>query len=233
MSHSFRLFQLQKIDSQIDQGSARIREINAKIDGDHRVQDAQAQLDEALTALKASQDSLKKIELEASAKQLKLEQSESMLYSGKVKIPKELQDLQHEVAAIKRAIAALEDKQLESMVLVEEAQARCDAAQKFLVRAQGESASDNAILAGERSTLDTLSLRLQAERDAVVNQIDAATLEEYSRLRKAKRGVAVATVSDNGCSACGTELTAADRQSARSPLQVFHCPSCGRFIYGG
>jgi len=233
MSHSFRLFQLQKIDTQIDQGSARIREINAKIDGDHRVQDAQAHLDDAVTAFKASQESLKRIELEASAKQLKLEQCESTLYGGKVKIPKELQDLQHEVAAIKRAIAALEDQQLEAMVLVEEAQARCDAAQQQLVHAQGESASDNAIMAGERSALDTLSLRLQTERDAVVNQIDAATLEEYSRLRKAKRGVAVATVSDNGCSACGTELTAADRQSARSPLQVFHCPSCGRFIYGG
>src|SRR3990170_6273671 len=101
MSHSFRLFQLQKIDTQIDQGSARIREINAKIDGDHRVQDAQAHLDDAVTAFKASQESLKRIELEASAKQLKLEQCESTLYGGKVKIPKELQDLHHEGAGIK------------------------------------------------------------------------------------------------------------------------------------
>ncbi len=233
MSHSFHLFQLQKIDTQIDQGSARIRELNAKISEDHRVLDAQSQLDAALDAVKAAQASLKKIEMEAAAKQLKLEQSESTLYGGKVKVPKELQDLQHEVASIKRAISVLEDQQLEAMVLVDEAQARSEVAQHQLARAKGESAGDHAVFAGETGMLTTLSERLQAERAAVVNQIDTATLEEYGRLRKNKRGIAVATISDDSCSACGTQLTAADRQTARSPFQVFHCPSCGRFIYGG
>lgn len=233
MSHSFHLFQLQKIDSQIDQGSARIREINAKINGDRRVQDAQSQLEAAQIALKAAEASLKKIEQESAAKQVKLEQEEATLYSGKVKVPKELQDLQHEVASIKRAISLLEDQQLDAMMLVDEVQARSNAAQRGFIRAQSEFASDHAVLLGESGMLATLSDRLQAERAAVINQIPAATLEAYDRLRKNKRGVAVATISDNGCSACGTELTAADRQTARSPIQEFHCPSCGRFIYGG
>lgn len=233
MSHSFHLFQLQKIDSQIDQGSARIRELNAKISEDHRVLDAQSQVDNSMAAVKAAQDILKKIEMESAAKQLKLEQSESTLYGGKVKVPKELQDLQHEVASIKRAIAVLEDQQLEAMVQVEETLARGEVAQRQLLRAQAESAGDHAVFAGETGMLTTLSERLSAERAAVVNQIDTATLEEYGRLRKNKRGIAVATISDESCSACGTQLTAADRQMARSPLQVFHCPSCGRFIYGG
>ncbi|HWR65172.1 MAG TPA: hypothetical protein VN364_03560 [Bellilinea sp.] len=233
MSHSFHLFQLQKIDSQIDQGSARIREINAKIDGDQRVQDAQSQLEAAQAALKAAEASLKKIEQESAAKRVKLEQEEATLYGGKVKVPKELQDLQHEVASIKRAIALLEDQQLDAMMLVDESQAKYEAKQRELIRAQSEFASDHAVLLGESGMLQTLSDRLQAERAAVVNQIPVAILEAYDRLRKSKRGVAVAIISDNGCSACGTELTAADRQTARSPVQEFHCPSCGRFIYGG
>lgn len=233
MSHSFHLFQLQKIDSQIDQGSARIREINAKIDGDLRVQEAQLQLETAQAALKAAEAGLKKIEHENAAKQVKLEQEEATLYGGKVKVPKELQDLQHEVASIKRAIAILEDQQLAAMLLVEEAQSKYDTAQRQFVQAQSEFASDHAVLLGESGMLATIGDRLQAERAAVVNQIPAATLEAYDRLRKNKRGVAVAIISDNGCSACGTELTAADRQTARSPIQEFHCPSCGRFIYGG
>lgn len=233
MSHSFHLFQLQKIDTQIDQGSARIREIKAKIDGDQRVQEAQHQLEAAQVNLKAAESRLKRIEQESAAKQVKLEQEEAALYGGKVKVPKELQDLQHEVASIKRAIAALDDQQLDAMMLVDEAQAHYHAAQRELNRVQSEFASEHAVLLGESGTLATLSERLQAERAAVVNQIPSATLEAYDRLRKNKRGVAVATISDNGCSACGTELTAADRQTARSPIQEFHCPSCGRFIYGG
>lgn len=233
MSHSFHLFQLQKIDSRIDQGSARIREITAKIEGDQRVPDAQSALEAAQAALKAAEASLKKIEQENAARQVKLEQEEATLYGGKVKVPKELQDLQHEVASIKRAIALLEDQQLDAMMLVEETQAKYDAAQRELIRTQSEFASDHAVLLGESGTLATLIDRLQAERAAVVNQIPAPTLEAYDRLRKNKRGVAVATISDNGCSACGTELTAADRQTARSPILEFHCPSCGRFIYGG
>jgi len=233
MSHSFHLLQLQKIDSQIDQGSARIREINAKIDGDQRVQDAQSRLSAAQAALKAAEAGLKKIEQESAAKQVKLEQEEATLYGGKVKVPKELQDLQHEVASIKRAIAVLDDQQLDAMMLVDETQTICEAAQHELIRAQSEFASDHAVLRGESGMLASLSDRLLAERAAVVSQVPTATLEAYDRLRKNKRGVAVATISDNGCSACGTELTAADRQTARSPIQEFHCPSCGRFIYGG
>ena len=233
MSHSFHLYQLQKIDTQLDQGTARILEIQAKIDGDQRVPEAEAKVAESLANLKAAQTRLAKVEQEVAAKRMKLEQSESTLYGGKVKIPKELQDLQHEVASLKRILAGLEDQQLEAMMQVEEAQMGCDAAQKHLLRVQGETASENAVLVGESGMLAALKARLQVEREAVVNQVDPVYLEEYARLRKNKRGVAVATFMDDTCSACGSLLTAADRQNARSPIQVSHCPSCGRFLYGG
>lgn len=233
MSHSFHLYQLQKIDTQLDQGTTRILEIKAKIDGDRRVSDAETTVAESLANLKTAQARLAKIEQEAAAKRMKLEQSESTLYGGKVKIPKELQDLQHEVTSLKRAFAGLEDQQLEAMMQVEEAQASCDTAQRHLIHAQGETTSENAVLMGESGMLAALKARLQIERDAIVNQIDPAYLEEYARLRKNKRGVAVATLSDDTCSACGSLLTAADRQNARSPILVSHCPSCGRFLYGG
>ncbi|HAL17711.1 MAG TPA: hypothetical protein DCP32_13495 [Anaerolineaceae bacterium] len=233
MSHSFHLYQLQKIDTQLDQGTARILEIKAKIDSDNRVTNAETGVAESLASLKAAQAHLAKIEQEAAAKRMKLEQSESTLYGGKVKVPKELQDLQHEVASLKRVVAGLEDQQLEAMMQVEEAQASCDAANKHLIHKQGETTSENAVWMGENGMLTALKARLQIERDAIVNQIDPVYLEEYARLRKNKRGVAVATLSEDTCSACGSLLTAADRQNARSPIQVSHCPSCGRFLYGG
>lgn len=233
MAQSFHLFQLQKIDTQLDQGAARILEINTKIESDHRIIDQQRIVDEATRELGAEQSHLKKIEQEAGSRRIKLEQCEASLYGGKIKAPKELQDLQNEAAALKRAIATLEDQQLEAMINVEDAQTKLKTTQKDLVILQSQVTSENAVLAGESSSLKSLMERLKIEREAVIGQIDPKFLDEYERLRKSKRGIAVASLIDNACSGCGTMLTPADRQAARSPTVVFHCPSCNRFIYAG
>ncbi|MHB0922827.1 MAG: zinc ribbon domain-containing protein [Bellilinea sp.] len=233
MSQSFHLFQLQKIDTQLDQGAARVNEISAKIETDRRVQDQQQVVDNASKVLASAQAQLKKIEQDADTRRIKLEQCEASLYGGKVKIPKELQDLQNEAAAIKRSISTLEDQQLEAMISVEDAQAQLNVAQKHLAILQAEVTHENAVLAGESSALKALMDRLKVEHQAVLGQIDQNFYDEYERLRKNKRGIAVASLTDNACSACGTVLTPADRQAARSPTILFHCPSCGRFIYAG
>lgn len=233
MSQGFHLFQLQKIDTQLDQGAARIREINQFLAGDHRIKDQQEVVDRAGKELAAAQAQLKKIEQDISARRIKLEQCEATLYGGKVRVPKELQDLQNEAASIKRAISALEDQQLEAMIVVESAQETSNAAQKSLLKLQAEVASENAVLTGEITALKSLMDRLSIERQAVTNQIEPPLREEYERLRKNKRGIAVTSMVDNACSGCGTVLTPADRQAARAPNIVFHCPSCSRFIYAG
>lgn len=233
MSQSFHLYQLQKIDTQLDQGAIRIQEISVLIESDHRIANQQAIIDEATRILNIEQSHLKRLENEVNAKRVKLEQSESSLYGGKVRVPKELQDLQSEVASLKRSLAGLEDQQLEAMLKVEEAQAVLDSARHTLISVQALVASETAALAGERSLLENLQERLLKERNAVLPQITLSFQEDYERLRKNKRGMAVAALQDEACSGCGTQLTPADRQYARSPNQTYRCPSCGRFIYAG
>ena len=233
MSQSFHLYQLQKIDTQFDQGTARILEIKTKIESDTRLQEQQQIVDQAQKNLSTEQSALKKIEQDVNSRRIKLEQSEASLYGGKVRAPKELQDLQNEVAAIKRAISHLEDLQLEAMLKVEEAQAVLDQAQNRLEQVKVEVEAEFASLTAESVKIKSLMDRLQLERAAVVEQIDQTLLAEYERMRKVKRGLAVATLMDNACTGCGTILPPADSQTARSPNQIFHCPSCGRFIYAG
>ena len=74
---------------------------------------------------------------------------------------------------------------------------------------------------------------LESERDAAARSIDSGDLIVYEQLRKQRRGVAVSTVSDRNCSACGTTLSAAQLHTARSPNQLTRCESCGRILYGG
>jgi uncharacterized protein len=61
-----------------------------------------------------------------------MQTSEASLYGGKIRNPKELQDLQVEIAALKRRTATLEDEQLEAMLAVEDAETQLTEANKNL-----------------------------------------------------------------------------------------------------
>ncbi len=73
--------------------------------------------------------------------------------------------------------------------------------------------------------------RFSSERLAVVQDLTAPALSSYEQLRKQRRGLAVTTLSDGSCAACGTTLTPSQQQSTHSTSQFFYCPGCGRILY--
>ncbi len=233
MSQAFHLFQLQKIDKQIDQANARIAEINAFLQKDERLESARQFAAEKQNSLKKSQAQLKKVEQEVAGRRAKLEQSEENLYSGRIRVPKELQDLQNEIASLRRHISSLEDQQLEAMLHLEEAQAESESALAHLHKTEALVNEDQASLRGELNQLVTGLERLAVERKLLDQQISGDNRQLYDRLRKTRRGIAIAGVMDESCAACGATLTPAERQAARSPDTIFFCPSCGRIVYGG
>lgn len=233
MSHSFHLYQLQKVDSRLDQIQQRINSILQEIENDNRIKNAREQHDQASEHFNRIQRELKKIEHEVELRRVKLEQSEANLYSGRIKVPKELQDLQNEVASLKRSIASLEDQQLEIMIQLEEAKSEFDQSKQALLLVEAEVSQSHAGLIGEKTRLESDLQRLKIEKQAIISQIPTAMLTEYENLRDKKQGIAVASIEDSSCSACGAGLTPAQCQLARSPSTVFYCPSCGRIIYAG
>lgn len=233
MSQSFHLFQLQKVDTRLDQIQQRINSILQEIENDARLKTAQEQHLLALEKFNHIQRELKKVEHEVETRRLKLEQSEANLYSGRIKVPKELQDLQNEVASLKRSIATLEDQQIEIMIQLEEAKNEFDQLHQELLQVEAEVAQSHAGLIGEKTRLENDQQRLLTEKQVILSQISPATLAEYEKLREKKQGIAVASVEDSSCSACGAGLTPAQCQAARSPSAIFYCPSCGRIIYAG
>ncbi|HML39903.1 MAG TPA: hypothetical protein PKD23_04420 [Bellilinea sp.] len=233
MNPSSHLYQLQKIDSRGDAIEQRLITIQAMIDEDQRKLDAQTASFTANQNFANEQKNLTKIEDELLARRVKLEQSESNLYSGRVKNPKELQDIQNEIAAIKRSIATLEDQQLESMIRVEALQQEKSAAESFLQKIEAQVSSEQASLLGEKTQLQNEQLKLSTERKVTLQQIAADNLLKYDKFRKTKRGVAVAAVTDHSCSACGGDLTPGDCQTARSSPNLFFCPHCGRIMFAG
>ncbi len=231
MSASLGLYRLQQVDRQIDQARAQLESIRKTLDDDEELRSALAQLELAQSEHHRARHNLKNAESETLSQKLKIENAESSLYGGKIRNPKELQDLQKDAASLKKHLVTLEERELESMLTAESAEKLLNESTGQLEKIRSRLGAEHKKLLVEQSKLLKDIERLGEEREASVNPIDAALLEKYDELRRQKRGVAVVNISDNACSACGATLTAALQQSAKSPLQLAYCPSCGRVLF--
>ena len=96
---------------------------------------------------------------------------------------------------------------------------------------QADLKEQNRDLTRESEMLRKDLERLNSERQAVITDIANQALGAYEQLRKQKRGLAITTIADDSCEACGTTLTPSQQQNARSTSQLFHCPTCGRILF--
>jgi uncharacterized protein len=233
MSQPFKLHRLQQTDSLLDKKRQRLAEIERILSEDAEIQAAAAHLAETDTSLQAARKALRRAEEEVQAQRVKIEQNEAALYGGKVRNPKELQDLQNESAALKRYLGVLEDRQLDSMIAVEEAETVNEQANSYLEDLKARRIEANAALLGEQTALLKDVARLENERVATISTIEQEDILLYEQLRVSRRGVAVASIHDNACAACGSTLTPGTIQAARSGGTLIRCTFCGRILYIG
>jgi uncharacterized protein len=231
MSIALLLYRLQQIDSRLSQVKTRLSVLHSMLENNAELQAARQHLEFAQMTQLEAEKTLKTAEYEATSQRVKLEQVESSLYSGKIQNPKELQDLQNEIAALKRHLGVLEDNQLEAMMAVETAHTLLDTAHKELEVTQGKVISENATLQTEQISLQKEAENLNAQRLAVLPTINATALGLYDTLRQKRSGLAVSQVIENSCDTCGATLTPGYAQSVRTSAQLVHCPMCGRILY--
>lgn len=233
MSLSSKLYRLQQIDTSYDQTLARIEELEKLLSDRSFLVQAEEAFKRADEDLQAELKKLHQAENSVREQRIKIEQEETALYSGKMRNPKELQDLQNEVAALKRYLTTLEDRLLEVMIATEEAEKAAEEAKANLDKAQAQMIEKNARLTAEKSNLIKDKERLELERRVACSAISSEDLDLYNQLRQSRRGVAVAIVTNRTCSACGSTLTPALIQAANSPTQIIRCSSCNRILYPG
>ncbi len=233
MSAALGLLRLQQVDIRIGRNEARLQQIQETLDNDAELTAARQALTAAQSGLFDAEHARRLAEADAQGQQTKIAQTESTLFGGSVRNPKELQDLQADVASLKKRLAATEDQELQAMLSVEALQAEVQVAQEHLKAIQAGLENEHHKLIEERVALLRVRENLLSERQAALGAVAAGVVEQYEALRRQRRGVAVAEVLENSCNACGTTLTAALQQSARHADRLVYCPSCGRILYAG
>lgn len=231
MNTAFTLFRLQAQDTLRMKMNTRLKEIDRIIAADKEVSQANARLEIAQGINKSSESVLKGILEQVREKKLKRELTQSNLFSGKVRNPKELQDLQAETQALDRTIAKLEEEQLQAMMTLEETTTALRQAETDLQKVMDRKASQSSLLIGEKHKIESEIPQVDAQRKALREQLDEPTFTVYRELLKNKAGRAVAEVNDDTCGACGVTVPPADIQAAKSPNKIAYCKNCGRILY--
>lgn len=231
MSAALSLYRLQQVDSQMDQAQSRLKAIRQTLENDVELRAATEKFDSAQQAFKNADRLVKQSEQDVEKQRLKIQQIEASLYGGLVHNPKELQDLQKDVTSLKRHLETLEERELESMVAAETAEKELQQASAALETVKSKLGVQLRELTQESEVISRDIEKFSSERSAVMQDLASQAIGIYDQLRKQRRGVAVATINDGSCAACGTSLTPSQQQNARSTSQLFYCPSCGRVLY--
>ena len=230
MNQAQALYQLQMVDLAIGENQARSAEIDRLLGDDSAIQEAAAALDAAQAALRPWTTRSHNLDLEIKTLNAKLKETEERLYSGRVRNPKELQDMQDEAAALKRRRTTLEDDLLNAMIEVEEHQVRDEEASAHLAELRAERETELADLRREQTDLTGSLADLEQQRQTALQAVDADSLQIYRELRPAKRGQVVAPMVDNMCKVCGTTQNLTIAKQVRTGQGLVYCIGCGRIL---
>ncbi len=223
------LYRLQQLDSEWDAGQHRLVEIETALKDDRALREARQSVQEAQKRVQTWQAKQRDLELEIESLASKMSRSEKRLYGGKVSNPKELSDLQAEIASLKRRRQKLEDRLLEAMINREEAEATRDEAEARLEEVESSRSAKVADLRAERQALRERLKEVEERRASIEPRLDARTLATYERVREQKGGQAVAQIRHDACSACGVTVPPSAEWKLRQG-ELIHCDTCGRIL---
>ncbi len=225
------LFKLQQIDLTLRKNKSRLDEIQQLLANDASVKKAQKLLEKAENILKPLKVSLRDLELQVQSTKQKREASENRLYSGTVSNPKELQEIEQNIASLKRWQSELEDKQLELMLEVEDADAGLEQAQENLEIVSTEAASNNQELLTEKQTLEANMKMLREDRVEVVSELDEVDVALYEKMKPQMAFRPISVLSPEGhCTICGVQQINTHAQAIRRSDELMRCASCNRIL---
>lgn len=233
MSNVRDLYQLQLVDSERDGKRLRLAQVRASLgesDDVGRAREAVLATEQGLEVLRVQ---YRDLELEISSLNAKLKQNQERLYSGRVRNPKELSNLQEEAAALRRRRSELEDHQLELMIDIEENEAELAERQARLRQIEDTWREGQAALKAEKEQLESDLADLDEEASQRRAQLAAADRALYDDLRSSLGGRGVVLLKRGICQSCGVDVPTGVARSVERSEGLHFCPTCSRLLYGG
>jgi predicted nucleic acid-binding Zn-ribbon protein len=229
MTIAQQLYQLQETDLTLASNEQSQTRIKGQLGESQEIAQVRAKLATEQEQLKELERQQRSVEAEVEDLTAKIRAEEEKLFSGKIKNPKELTNLQREADELKGRRTEMEDRALEVMGKAEAVTGNITALTKELASLEAEWYTQQEKLSAELEELKTAHIELTRERQEMVTGIVSETIGVYEQIRS-RKGTAVARVEQGTCRGCQIALTTTELQQARGGGLV-RCGSCGRILF--
>ena len=229
-----RLLELADLDAELSRLDHRRRSL-PELEEYRRIEARDAELRDELAALEAAESDLRREQAKAEADvdqvRSRIERDRTRLDAGQVSSPRELENLQSEIASLIRRQSDLEEIVLDVMERQETAELRNNTLTQeegALARERDEVAARRDVALGEISEQEEKAGSLRA---SVAADVPGDLLDLYGKLR-AQHGVGAAALRRGRCEGCHLSLNTVElaRLRAAPPDEVLRCEECRRIL---
>jgi uncharacterized protein len=231
MKRARALYQLQVLDTEIEQKSRRLTEVESQLKETDELRAARVAVEKAEKQLKEGKTRLHRLELENQSLQSEIADDERRLYGGRITVPKELRSLEDKIKNLKTRRGKVEDDVLDTMMAVEEGEAVLGESRAVLAHVDADWQTHQASLIAERNQLKMGIAKQSADRETLRTAIVPKDLGVYDNLYGRKGGRSVARVNVGTCGACGVSVSSRQLQAIADGDELVPCSACERILY--
>jgi hypothetical protein len=227
-----RLWRLAQIDNRLTDVRQRAANLDVGQKLAAEVKALEAKVAEVAGAHHALTGESKDLELANGGIVEKLKRIDKELYGGKVVSPKEVENLNKEIASLKRQRDKNDDRLMELMELTPPAEETAVKWNRALDQRRKMLAARQVEAKAERSALETEYKGLAAQRPEIAKIVNPSLLARYEGIKAKHGGVGMVEVNirDNTCTGCGTHLPERTIQGLKDDKPMA-CETCHRLLY--
>lgn len=223
------LYQLQQIDNQLDEledlrGDLpnMVRELEEKINGFIKdIEAKEREQKESIARRAENEDEIEK--LKENQKKFKAQLYQVRNNKEYDALTKEIDHTEEQINKLEAENNSLADRSKVLTLEIEEITPKLEELKNELK--EKEADLKEIIKANEREESKLLEQRKKIESEVKKND-----LSSYMRIRKAKKGLAVATIKRSACSGCHNIVPSQRQLEIRQNNRLFYCEYCGRIL---
>jgi predicted nucleic acid-binding Zn-ribbon protein len=231
MSELFSLYKLHKVDSALHSLRQEAAGLDTGQEEAKELKGLQAEYDVLSAKAKSLTGEQRDLELQQKSYTAKIEGFSKKLYDGSVVSPKEVENIEKEIAMLRGLVEGSDERLLELFEEAPPAVAEAEAVKTQMDALQARIEEKRKAAVERHAQIKKEFDALKAQRPQVAAEVEKALLSKYEDVRKRTGDVAMADVTENGtCSQCG--MLVPTRQSKMlDDDRLVQCEGCHRILF--
>lgn len=225
------LYALQQVDDDIEQLNHQLESLDPGRDIAVKIKRMRDQLEAIKRSHAELEATARDYELQLRSMDERIRQAEGDLYSGRIRNPRELDALQHEIDGFKRTRDRIEMEILSVWERLETEADRIGKMEAELDEMEQQYQRHLEKYYQLKSAIEHQRNARLAERAELAQRLTPTVLAQYETMRKRLPPPTVAKVVEGACGHCHTLLTPYLAKQLRESTELVTCESCGRLLY--